>query len=96
MRRNRDACLDVRGRMLGVLGTPTPCPPDVLPAMASVIVPFEAEGLHDRLFDEFRLEIPVMRVGELTLVRVSMQQHVRERDVEALLQAFRSLSSVRV
>jgi hypothetical protein len=64
--------------------------------MASVIVPFEAEGLHDRLFDEFRLEIPVMRVGELTLVRVSMQQHVRERDVEALLQAFRSLSSVRV
>lgn len=96
MRRNREACLSVRQRLLDLLGTPTPCPPDVLPAMASVIVPFDAKGLHDRLFHEHRIEIPVMRVGELTLVRVSLQQHVRERDVEALLQAFRSMSSVRV
>lgn len=96
MRKNREASLAARTRLLDALGTPVPCPPDVLPAMASVIVPFAAEGLHDRLFDEFRVEIPVMRVGEHTLVRISMQQHVRAADLDALLNAFRSMSTVRV
>lgn len=91
MRRNREAAARERARLLEFLDTPVPCPVDVLPAMASVIVPWSQEALGDRLFEEFHLEVPVIPFEGKVLVRISMQQHVRSDDLEALERAFRAL-----
>jgi hypothetical protein len=48
-----------------------------------VALPFEGAGLQDRLFAR-GVEVPVLRFGERWLVRVSLQRHVREGDLERL------------
>ena len=59
--------------------------------MASVVVPGAPPDLRERLFHEFRVEVPVFPFGGQTLVRVSCQRHVRPGDVPALVAALRKL-----
>jgi isopenicillin-N epimerase len=91
MRRNRQAALDARTRLLDLLGTPPVCPPALVPAMATVLLPWCGEGVGARLFDEFRVEVPVIPFEGRLLLRVSMQQHVRPEDLDALERALRVL-----
>ncbi|MBL8916424.1 MAG: aminotransferase class V-fold PLP-dependent enzyme [Archangium sp.] len=94
MKANHDGVVAARARLLDVLQTPAPCPTELLGAMASVIVPWPEAGLEKKLFETFHIEVPVIPRGpQQTLVRVSMQRHVREQDVEALAAAFRSMKS---
>jgi len=80
-----------RGALLEAFPQPLPCPPALLGAMASVVVPGAPEDLGERLFHEFKVEVPVIPFGPLTLVRVSAQRHVRPGDVPALVAALRKL-----
>lgn len=94
MKANHDGVVAARARLLEVLQTPVPCPPELLGAMASVIVPWPEAGLEKKLFEAFKIEVPVIPRGpSQTLVRISMQRHVREQDLEALVTAFRSMKS---
>jgi hypothetical protein len=60
--------------------------------MAAVVIPFDPG---DRLFQDFKIEVPVIPFAAQTLVRVSMQRHVRPGDVPALTSALRQLSQSR-
>lgn len=94
MQANHDGVVAARQLLLDALDSPAPCPPELLGAMASVVVPWPEAGLERRLFDEFHVEAPVISRGAgQTLVRISMQRHVRQGDVEALAAAFRALKS---
>jgi isopenicillin-N epimerase len=89
MRQNHDDAVAAREALLQALGSETPCPPELLGAMASVIVPEAPKDLGERLFHQFRIEVPVIPFEGLTLVRVSLQRHVRPGDVPALVDALR-------
>ena len=90
---NRAEVTAARAVLLDALEQPLPCPPELLGSMASVVVPNAPTGLGERLFEEFRIEVPVIPFGPLTLVRISMQRHVRGGDVPALATALRSILS---
>ena len=84
---NHADAVAARSTLLKALGQPAPCPPDLLGAMASLIVPGAGADLQDRLFFDFHIEVPVFPFGEQTLVRISMQRHVRPGDIRALAAA---------
>jgi isopenicillin-N epimerase len=64
--------------------------------MTAVPVPFpDAEAARRRLWTEFRIEAPVARWRDLSLLRVSVQAYNSPVDVDALLQAVRTMLSAR-
>lgn len=88
MERNREDALEIRQRLMHVL------PQELSPAkfvgsMASIVVPGATRALSDRLLREFAIEVPVFQFGDRAVLRVSAQRHVREQDVEALVDALR-------
>ncbi|MGV3624341.1 MAG: aminotransferase class V-fold PLP-dependent enzyme [Archangium sp.] len=88
MARNRDDALEMRQRLMHVL------PQELSPAryvgsMASIVVPGATRALSDRLQREFAIEVPVFQFGDRAVLRVSAQRHVREEDVDALVDALR-------
>lgn len=92
MRRNHDDAVSGRAALLALLGSEIPCPPELLGAMASVIVPGAPADLGERLFHDFHVEVPVIPFGDLVLVRISAQRHVRPGDLPALVEALRKLA----
>ena len=58
---------------------------------ASLVPPCDAVSLQRRLYDEYRVEVPIIEWNGRQLVRVSIQGYNTAEDVEALLQALRSL-----
>lgn len=88
---NHADAVRMRAALLEAFPQPSPCPPELLGAMASVMIPRAPEDLGERLFHEFRIEVPVIPFGGLTLLRVSAQRHVRPPDVPALVAALRKL-----
>lgn len=86
---NHADALAGRALLLDALGTTAPCPPELLGAMAAVVVPRAPSGLQDTLFHEHRIEVPIIPFGGQTLVRISAQRHVRPGDVPALANALR-------
>jgi isopenicillin-N epimerase len=94
MKANHDDVVAARAKVLEVLQLDAPCPPELLGSMASIPVPWPEAGLQATLFERFGIEIPVIPRGpKQTLVRLSMQRHVRAGDLDALLAAFRALKS---
>lgn len=51
----------------------------------------DADALKARLYDEYRIEVPVTRQGERLCLRVSLQAYNSQDDVDALLAALRAL-----
>ncbi|HEY0881507.1 MAG TPA: aminotransferase class V-fold PLP-dependent enzyme [Archangium sp.] len=92
LQRNHDDAVAARATLLDALGTESPCPPSMLGAMASVVLPRAPADLGERLFHDFRIEVPVIPFAGKTLVRVSLQRHVRPGDVPALVEALRKLT----
>ena len=88
---NRADTIAARSLLLEVLGGPPACPPELLGARASVVVPGAPADLGERLFHQFHIEVPVIPFEGQTLVRVSLQRHVRPGDVPALATALRTL-----
>jgi selenocysteine lyase/cysteine desulfurase len=77
---------ETRDDLCELLGTAPIAPPEMLLQMASVVLPpCDGAALQRRLFDEYRIEIPVMNGG--TLLRISAAAYTGREDVERLLDA---------
>ena len=65
MAANRVLALEARDRLVAALGGPTPAPDGLIGSMAAVPIPtlrtdHEAAWLHEELFDEERIEVPIV------------------------------------
>jgi isopenicillin-N epimerase len=104
--RNRALALTGRKRGADALGVPLPCPDAMIGAMASLPVPalpnlpapsatsaLELDPLHDALFREHAIEVPVLTCPAHPgrLVRISAQAYNETFDYERLADALRAL-----
>jgi isopenicillin-N epimerase len=81
--RCRALTLDARARLCAHLGTEPIAPDDMLVQMATVRLPAPDPGLKRRLFDEHRIEIPVLRGDDM--IRVSVAAYTTPDDIDKLL-----------
>jgi len=86
--RCRALAAEARAELSELLGTEPIAAPEVVAQMASVRLPdgVDGEALSQRLFDEFRVELPAMR-PEKDLLRISVAGYTSREDVERLLDA---------
>src|SRR5258706_3867068 len=104
--RNRDLALAGRRVVADALGVALPCPDAMIGAMASLPVPeiarfpapsavsaLDLDPLHDALFREFRIEVPVLTCPAHPdrLLRISAQGYNTLADYERLADALREL-----
>jgi isopenicillin-N epimerase len=104
--RNRALALEGRRIVAEALGTPLPCPDAMIGAMASLPVPalpdlplasaisaLDLDPLHDALFREHRIEVPVLMCPAHPdrMVRISAQAYNEVGDYERLAAALRKL-----
>ena len=91
--RCRGLALDARGRLASLTGLEPLSPPGLLAQMASSPLPagLDADGLKARLYDEFRIEVPVLRRGEELFLRASFQGYNDADDLDALIAALERL-----
>ena len=85
---------EARRRIEEVTGLPPTCPdsPEWYAQMAAFpLPPCDAAALQRRLYDEYRVEVPVIEWGGRQLVRVSVQGYNAREDVETLIRALRDL-----
>lgn len=85
---------DLRRRIAALTGLPpvTPEGPEWFAQMAVCpIPPCDRAALHRRLFEEFRVEVPVVAHRERTYVRVSVQGYNTPQDLDALVEALQAL-----
>lgn len=92
---NRALALSARARLCSALDVPAPAPESMIGSLAAVPLPDRFVGLSDRtaeviqkrLFDEHRIEVPMVPWGPRRhpLVRVSAQAYNDDADYEALV-----------
>jgi isopenicillin-N epimerase len=92
------AC-EAAGMIAATLGTEVGAPPAMLGAMASIALPPMAPAslagalrVHDALWDEHRIEVPVMAFGERLWVRISAQIYNGIEDYRTLASALRRMA----
>jgi isopenicillin-N epimerase len=85
--------LDTRERLAGLTGLEPLAPPELVGQMVSAPLPagLDADALKARLYEEFRIEIPVPRRGDERFLRGSFQGYNDEDDLDALLAALELL-----
>jgi isopenicillin-N epimerase len=81
-----DLCRDARRELCAVLGTEPIAPEEMVLQMASVRIPDDVDGaaLGRALWDEHRIEIPLMRPQQ-DLLRISIAAYTTREDVDKLL-----------
>jgi isopenicillin-N epimerase len=106
--RARNHALLIEGRRIvaDALGQPPLAATDMLGSMASLRIPegsrldgreafsaLDPDPLHDRLFDEYAIEVPVLRCPAHPgrMVRISAQLYNRRSDYERLAEALRAI-----
>ncbi len=68
------------------------CAPEDVGQMAAAAVPTtDVLALKERLYADYRIEIPVYRWNNLSLLRLSVQGYNSEADIDALIRALREL-----
>jgi isopenicillin-N epimerase len=82
-----------RQHLLAALPQTEPCPESMLASLASVVLPVTVSvedaldasmKLHDKLWDTWRIEVPVFPFGSRLLLRVSAQVFNEEHEYEIL------------
>ncbi len=79
-----------RERITALTGLPplTPDTPDYYAQMAAFpLPPCNAETLKQRLYDDYRIEVPIIKWNGQTLLRVSVQAYNTQADIDALIDA---------
>jgi isopenicillin-N epimerase len=93
---NQDQARRGRRRLIeAVPGVIPACEEAMVGSMAAVVLPArfgapslaQAQRLHDRLFDEHRVEVPVSFLDGALWLRISAQAYVEDADVERLIYA---------
>ncbi len=81
--------LAARERLAAVTGLEPLAPPELLGQMAAAPLPagLDAEALKARLYDEHRIELPVLERGDERFLRASFQGYNDESDLDALVDA---------
>jgi isopenicillin-N epimerase len=97
--RNRALALDARRLLCAAAGTPPPCPDEMVGSLAAVQLPDgttdvgwrRPDPLQARLFEDWRIEVPVMSwpAAPRRLVRISAQLYNRREHYERLAEALR-------
>jgi len=85
------------GKMLAeAWHTTLPCPESMIGSMISLESPLDmpptkeaADQLHDRLWDEFRVEVPVYSFGGRTWIRISAQVYNQKYQYQVLAEALK-------
>jgi isopenicillin-N epimerase len=80
---------EARRDLCALLGTEPIAPEEMVLQMASVRLPVPDTGVTERLFDDYRIEIPVSHDG--TLLRISIAPYNDRGDVDRLLFALGEL-----
>ena len=105
MRHNHDLALRGRRILCEALGVEEPCPADLIGSLAAVPIPagakmpfaekedFPRDPMHDLLFEEYRIEIPVgfWPAPPQRLVRISAQAYNTEEQYKRLAEALREI-----
>jgi len=99
MARNRALALEARRLLCAAAGTPPPCPDEMVGSLAAVRLPDgtaevgwrRPDPLQPRLFEDWRIEVPVMSwpAAPRRLVRISAQLYNRREHYERLAEALR-------
>lgn len=81
---NRQLAREARSMLCRELDVDAPCPEEMLGSMATIPLPPRFQGATDagphapeqlRLHDEFRIEVPFVRIGDLRCFRISAHLH---------------------
>jgi isopenicillin-N epimerase len=99
MARNHSLALDARRLLCAAAGTAPPCPDEMVGSLAAILLPDgtaevgwrRPDPLQARLFDDWRIEVPVMSwpAAPRRLVRISAQLSTRREHSERLAEALR-------
>ncbi len=106
---NRALALEARALLSDALGVPPPAPASMIGSMATLALPADRfplnprcdptfeDGLQQMLWDDHRIEVPVMRWGDPAslLLRVSAQVYNDLSQYQRLAEALRSAGTVR-
>ncbi len=94
---NRELALWAARHLAEAWDTELPCPEGMIGAMASLKVPGsegsgqeEAESLRDRLWDAYRIEVPVTAIGGALYLRISAQVYNQRYQYQVLAEALRT------
>jgi isopenicillin-N epimerase len=93
MRRNHALALRGRDILASALSIEVPAPDDMLGSMAALPLPDgDADALHDKLLEEFRIEVPIMAWPHppRRVLRISAHVYNEEREYADLAEALRS------
>ena len=107
MAENRRTALAARQVLCDTLGTPAPCPDDMIGSLAAVPLPVgggpsaattmsqfrPVDSLQSALFDDYKIEVPVMTWPRAPhrLLRISAQIYNHADDYQRLGAALRAL-----
>jgi isopenicillin-N epimerase len=93
--RCHDLASQVRREINELTGLESLCPdsPNWFGQMASIRLPYtiDREWLKQHLYDDFRIEVPVIRWQDQLLIRVSFQAYNDRSDADALVEALSQL-----
>ena len=90
----RKLAAETRQRINALTGLPPLCPdsPEWFTQLAAVRLPkVDTDILKKRLYDEFRIEIPVYRWQDIPILRISFQGYNTRKDTDRLLEALEIL-----
>ncbi len=92
--RCRAIAQNVRTMFVEALGGPPLAPPSwYAQLVAHEVAPDHPERLKDRLYDEFRIEIPISQLGDRWFIRASVQGYNDASEYEALRAALRQVGA---
>jgi isopenicillin-N epimerase len=94
---DRERCVtlarEARRELCDLLGTEPFAPEEAILQMASVRLPRADPTLSQRLFDDYRIEIPTMGPRRDDLLRISVAPYNDRGDVDRLLDALKTASA---
>lgn len=90
--------IQTRQRINALTGQEPICPEDWFSQMFSVCLPDDTvlDNLKERLYEEHRIEVPLLLWNEIKLMRVSFQAYNTPADADALLEACAKLLPLRL